>query len=292
MDIYSILRAHDGVAPRSAFLSQGITSYALGRAVHAGQVQRVRRAWYAMPDADEHVVRAVRVGGALSCITALERAGIWVRSEPTVHVAIPANGGRLRSAADTQVVFLDDPSGVSLHWTTAPGVTVRSVATIVDSLAHAALCQPEELALVAIDCALNKKLVSMGDLIRRFEALPRYARRLLARADARSQSGLETLARVRLRRLRIKVRTQVFIEGVGRVDVLVGDRLVLELDGYGFHATGESFETDRRRDLALAARGYRVIRLSYRQVMFEWNEAERVILSMVRRGEHVRPRRR
>jgi very-short-patch-repair endonuclease len=84
----------------------------------------------------------------------------------------------------------------------------------------------------------------------------------------------------------------VFIEGVGRVDVLVGDRLVLELDGYGFHATGESFETDRRRDLALAARGYRVIRLSYRQVMFEWNEAERVILSMVRRGEHVRPRRR
>ncbi|MGX5682511.1 endonuclease domain-containing protein [Schumannella luteola] len=96
---------------------------------------------------------------------------------------------------------------------------------------------------------------------------------------------------MRLRRWRVSVQTQVVIAGVGRVDVLIGDRLVLELDGYGFHATGESFESDRRRDLELARLDYRVIRLSYRQVMYSWEEAESVLLALIRRGEHRWPRR-
>ena len=71
---------------------------------------------------------------------------------------------------------------------------------------------------------------------------------------------------------------------------MIGDRLVLELDGYGFHATGEFFESDRRRDLALSALGYRTVRLSYRQVMHEWDSAEQAILTMIRRGDHLWPR--
>jgi len=43
-------------------------------------------------------------------------------------------------------------------------------------------------------------------------------------------SGLETLARLHLRRRHIRVRSQVHIPPVGWVDLLIGGRLVLELD--------------------------------------------------------------
>jgi very-short-patch-repair endonuclease len=45
--------------------------------------------------------------------------------------------------------------------------------------------------------------------------------------------------------------------------------LVVELDGWEFHKTLHAFETDRRRDAALTAAGYRVIRFSWRQVIRE-----------------------
>lgn len=141
--------------------------------------------------------------------------------------------------------------------------------------------------MAAIDSALNGRLIGMSALEAVFSDFPLSSRLLLDRADGSSQSGLESVARFRLRARRLRVRTQVVISGVGRVDLLIGDCLVVELDGYAFHATGESFESDRRRHLALQALGYRVIRLSYRQVMTEWGSAERVILGMVRRGDHL-----
>ena len=88
----------------------------------------------------------------------------------------------------------------------------------------------------------------------------------------------------------MRVRTQVEISGVGRVDVLIGERLVLELDGRGFHDDDHSFEEDRRRDLELHRLGYVVIRLSYRQVMEQWPRAEQVIRVLVQRRDHMWPR--
>lgn len=286
--LQSSLVENHGVVSRSVLLAAGLTPYEIGRARHVGMLWRVRRAWYAEPGADPKLVGAVRVGGALTCVTALERAGVWIRPDTAIHVAVPANAARLRSISHTRVPLRDEPSGVRLHWRREGGVIAHPITNIVESLAHCAVCQPPELALVAIDCALNRGLATLSDLRPTLTTVS--SQRLLDRADASSQSGLETLARYRLRRLRVLLRTQVFIDGVGRVDVLIGDRLVLELDGYGFHATGEFFESDRRRDLALLARGYRVLRLSYRQVMFEWAEAERVILTLIRRGDHMWPR--
>jgi very-short-patch-repair endonuclease len=89
-----------------------------------------------------------------------------------------------------------------------------------------------------------------------------------------------------LRRLNIRDRPQARIDGVGRVDLLIGDRLVLELDGRGWHSSEEAFEEDRRRDLALLERGYLVIRVSYNQVMTQWDWIERVIRQLVALNEH------
>jgi very-short-patch-repair endonuclease len=53
-------------------------------------------------------------------------------------------------------------------------------------------------------------------------------------------------------------------------DVLWPDRrLVVEFDGYDFHGHRLAFERDRRRDAALVAAGYRVIRVTWHQLTKE-----------------------
>lgn len=46
-------------------------------------------------------------------------------------------------------------------------------------------------------------------------------------------------------------------------------RLVVELDGFGYHGHRAAFERDRARDAAIHAEGYRVIRLTHRQLETE-----------------------
>ncbi len=46
-------------------------------------------------------------------------------------------------------------------------------------------------------------------------------------------------------------------------------RLIVEIDGYQFHGHRAAFERDRRRDQTLAAAGYRVIRVTWRQLVEE-----------------------
>jgi very-short-patch-repair endonuclease len=48
-----------------------------------------------------------------------------------------------------------------------------------------------------------------------------------------------------------------------------GQRLVVETDGRRFHSHARAFERDRRRDQVLLAAGYRVMRVTWRQLMSE-----------------------
>jgi very-short-patch-repair endonuclease len=43
-------------------------------------------------------------------------------------------------------------------------------------------------------------------------------------------------------------------------------RLIAELDGYAYHRTPAAFERDRERDRAAVAAGWRVIRITWRQL--------------------------
>jgi very-short-patch-repair endonuclease len=48
-----------------------------------------------------------------------------------------------------------------------------------------------------------------------------------------------------------------------------GARLVVETDGWAAHSSRTAFERDRRRDAELAARGFQVIRVTWRQLATE-----------------------
>jgi len=98
------------------------------------------------------------------------------------------------------------------------------------------------------------------------------------------------MVRFRLRRLGVKVRSQVFIEDVGRVDLLVGKRLVIEVDSRAHHTGESTYQTDRRRDLVLVARGRLVLRFTYHQIVHEWDAVLKELRLLIRSEAHLRPR--
>jgi very-short-patch-repair endonuclease len=274
MDPVTLVRSLGGIAPGSALRSRGISQDRLDRAVSSGAVRRVRRGWFATPDADAACVLAVAAGGTLSCVSALTQYGVWLLPFEGVHIRVDPHHHGSRSSARR------------LHWLPAVDTPSHGRDSVATALDVAIQCLGAEAAIVAIDSALEKGLVTRVELTRRFASRPRHAE-LLRRADGASQAGIETLVRVRLRSHGIRVRTQVSIPGAGRVDLLVGDRLIIETDGRAFHDDAVAFSRDRRRDLAAQARGYIVVRLSYRQIMAEWPAVEAQLLRLIRRDEHL-----
>jgi very-short-patch-repair endonuclease len=62
-------------------------------------------------------------------------------------------------------------------------------------------------------------------------------------------------------------RVNVYV-GSHLVDFVWHDcRLVVEVDGYRFHSSPTAFERDRRRDADLTAAGFRVLRITWRQLV-------------------------
>jgi hypothetical protein len=60
-----------------------------------------------------------------------------------------------------------------------------------------------------------------------------------------------------------------------------GRRLAVETDGYETHGTRSAFEEDRRKDQLLAVAGWRVIRFSWRQVIYDPARVETVLRAML-----------
>ncbi|MGY1688741.1 endonuclease domain-containing protein [Geodermatophilus sp. SYSU D01105] len=59
-------------------------------------------------------------------------------------------------------------------------------------------------------------------------------------------------------------------------------RIAVELDGAAFHGSAADRERDTRRDVALAARGWVVLRFSYRRLTREPESCRREILAVCR----------
>ncbi|MGJ3510117.1 endonuclease domain-containing protein [Enemella sp. A6] len=130
-----------------------------------------------------------------------------------------------------------------------------------------------------------ESLICMGKL--GFEEAERMLGSRLAGLLDASGSGTETLVRLRLRGLNIKVRPQVRIKDVGWVDFVIGDRLVLEVDSREHHASRSGYHNDRRRDKRLVELGYLVLRITWEDVMFEWDSVVQSILALVRARKHL-----
>lgn len=272
MAIEDDLRRAGGVMRVRRLRERGWSERAVRTTVARQHLQRPRKGWVALPGADPHLVAAARAGVVLSCVTQAERLGLWVlRPDPVPHVAAPARSGGVRA------------SGAIVHW--AEPIVPRHPDGLVDEienvLALVAQCLPFEQALMVWESALDKKLVTLPALSR----LPwrGRGRTVLEQASPYSGSGLETLVIPRLRWMGLPIVPQVWIAG-HRVDFLIGDRLVLQIDG-GSHV-GAQRTSDIAHDAELMLRGYHVIRVGYEQVIHRWHEVQAVIMRAVAQGLH------
>ncbi|AYF98590.1 endonuclease domain-containing protein [Protaetiibacter intestinalis] len=276
MMLLDALARCDGVAHVETLRELGVPPWVAGAAVRTGLVRRPRRGWVATASADLALFAAASAGGRVGCATAARRHGLWVLDEPGLHLSIPHHSGHARPPADAIVHWR------GREWRQGHAL-VDPVATVLRDLAD---CLSVEAALCVVDSALNSGAITLGELERLLSDTRRGAR-LLPLVDPLAESGFETLVRYRLLVAGILARSQVHVDGIGRLDLLVGDRLVIECDGRAHHDDPLARARDRERDLLLTARGYLVIRLDIRQILRDWPLTLAVIRDLVARGQHL-----
>lgn len=254
--------------------------------VQRGEMLRIRRGHFAPVGTADTVIRAVRVGGRLGCLSELRHRGIWVLDDTSLHVQIPPHASDLHHP-DRPGAALGDPLGARLHWHAAAEEGPPGHASVLDALADASRCLERRAWMASVDSAVRLgelKRSSMGELARRVNASSRTD---LARFDSRAESGLETIVRVLARDLGFRVRPQVRFAGVGRVDLVIEDWIVIEADGSEFHDVAMS-PRDRRRDALLAAMNRTVLRPGYSLIVHEPDAVARQMIAAVANHRRVR----
>lgn len=269
---YQALQLEGRVARARRLEELGVSRHHQRELLARGKLIRPQRGWVALPNVDRKLVFAVQHGVVLTCMSMAHKLGLWTAEMPGLHVA-----ARSPNAGHGKV-------GSVTHW--AAPVLLREPDALIDPienvLAYVATCQPREEAHAVWESALRKGLVTRDTLARL--PLGRAARELLGECTEFSDSGLESFVLRRLRALRRRVTPQAWIAG-HRVDFLIDDWLVLRIDG-GQHE-GEQRDRDNQHDALLRLQGYVVIRLSYRQVVVGWTEAQRVIMLHLSQGRPV-----
>jgi very-short-patch-repair endonuclease len=275
--ILNSVRRNGGVVRSTTLIDLGYSKRMIASLTTSGELVRLRRAWVAVPDADPVKMRAALDGVVLTCVTQAMRLGLWVLSSDShVHVAAAGHAGRILVSPHTTV-----------HWALPP--IPRHPNSLEDAvenvLAIVAACQPFERALAVWESALRKGLVDPCTL----ERLPLSgrARDILRAASPYSDSGPETFVVPRLKWMGLRIVPQVWLAG-HRVDFLIGERLVLQIDG-GHHVDAQR-AADIAHDAQLMLMGYHVIRVGYDQVVNDWAAVQDLIMRAVAQGLHLAAR--
>jgi very-short-patch-repair endonuclease len=274
--IHSVCAHLGGLASARELAARGIGRAAIASALRAGAIERVRRGLYIASDAPDHLRTAVAHGGVLGCASVARESGLWVLPlDEHVHVALRPHG---------HVTPHAECSCVS-HWGEVDVSAGR--VNLVDALAQLLLCLGEDAFFAALESALRQRRLGRAELSHLKSRIAESRSWLVDLAGAESESGLESLMKVRMHRLGITLAAQVEIPGVGRVDFVLGDRLIIEVDGRPGHESRESRHKDRIRDAVAAGLGFDTLRFDYALVVHDWSVVEAAILEKCRRGLHI-----
>jgi very-short-patch-repair endonuclease len=275
-----------GGAARAGRLRElGVPRRTLRDACLRGDVVDLGGGAFAIPDADPRLAKAVELSGVLSHASAAQWHGfdLW-NPVGLLHVTVPI--GTTVTAAEVWV-HRGRLKPADVH----PLMPVtRPLRTLLDCARRMPFCD----AVVVIDSALRRRAVHQGTLRAAAEAAggpgSSRLRRAVRHADALSGSGMETVLRLLIDLLDVEVQTQVFIPGVGKVDILINGWLVIEADGFEFHSDREAYRRDRRRDNAVTERGYTRLRFSWEDLVFRRPEVLRQIAAVLAVGPPRHPR--
>ena len=166
--------------------------------------------------------------------------------DPLLHVRVPATAARLRSPSDASAALdREAPRSLRALPVGRPSpleATFRPATGWREASPRCSAARGIVPAMVALDSALNRGALPMQGSESIRGLVP-------ACGSSPARPGVARAATPGSRRSRACCSCggtsgcgrRSFLAGVGRVDLLVGDRLVLELDGRAFHS-GEDFE--------------------------------------------------
>ncbi|MDQ1105490.1 type IV toxin-antitoxin system AbiEi family antitoxin domain-containing protein [Nocardioides zeae] len=257
-----------GLATRAQIAACG--PRAIAAAVAAGEIVRVRRGLYRLPDVDRALRLAAECGGQVALLHAAQAHGWEVALLPDRPTVKLPSGGHVRPvAADTIWGEVDPTTG---------RVTSQRL-TVVDCARRL----PLRDALPVLDSALRHgydptTLLADARAVRGKGAAA--ARRAAELASGLAANPFESRLRALAVDAGLDVRPQVTIglpaetrgtaPATVRPDVVdVGRRLVLEADSWEFHSSKEAFQADCLRYTALTVAGWTVLRFTWWQVMHD-----------------------
>ncbi len=216
---------------------------------------------------------ATLAGGPGSALRRRSAASLWgIRYWDSTRVELVASSQR------------HDRPGISFRCCALPpdeltrkdGIPVTTPSRTLLDLAGALNRSQLERAINEAEVRRLDGALSLDDLVDRHPGAPGTAKLRAIVADGHlseriTRSELETeflsfLDRFDLPRPRVNVGVDAGTRRYEADCAYTAEKLILELDGYATHATRRSFEEDRARDRVLVLAGWRVVRITWRQL--------------------------
>jgi very-short-patch-repair endonuclease len=256
--ITQLARAQHGVVTTTQLAAAGIGPRAVEHRVAKGRLTRVHRGVYQVgPIAGPYsreMAAILATGGVLSHQTAAAIWGVRPPNDGDVHLVASRKARSRRGLKVHRSASLNAAVHLGLPLTTA----ARTLHDLAPLLTQGELDR-------AVEEAVIRGLATPAELTTR-PAL----RRATIEEPQITRSEAERRLRKLVRAARLpRPQTNVRVAG-WEVDALwPRERLVVEVDGFAYHGNRAAFERDRRKDAALVAAGYRVIRITWRQLVDE-----------------------
>jgi very-short-patch-repair endonuclease len=247
------LATHDhGVLSTPELIACGLTRPGIQRRVESGRLHRLYQGVYVVGHAalgpEGRWLAAVKAGGPKAALSHQSAAQLWSlmpRYSGPMHITVPAsrNPRPTRGLAIHRSRTLTGGEIVRRNRipVTSPSRTLRDLKRIL----------PREQWEAAVDRARGRGF-DLRDVV--VDEAPTRS--------ALERKFLKICRRHRIPAPRVNVQVGGFLVDFSWPE----SRLIVEVDGYEFHRGRASFEADRARDAELAARGFRVVRFTYRHV--------------------------
>jgi very-short-patch-repair endonuclease len=277
--IAALAERQHGLVTRRQLLSLGLGRGAIDSRIRRGALHPVHRGVYAvghrLVSRDGRAMAAVLVAGRDAALSRRSAGELWGILLPAAHlpeVARPGSCGGIPDIAVHRAILQADEIG------TVRGIPVTSVPRTVLDLAAVLKRRQLERALNEVEVQRLWDALSLADLLERYPRMRGTAtlRELLASRAPESvtRNDFEELFLALLDANglpRPRVNATLPIRGrLLEVDFMwPAQRLIVELDGREVHGTRRAFESDRRRDRALAVEGWRSARVTWRQLRDE-----------------------
>jgi hypothetical protein len=277
--IARLAEAQHGVVDLDQLRDAGLGFGAINSRVRAGRLHRLHRRVFAVGHTrlsrEGRWMAALLATGEGAVLSHVSAAAAWAlrpSGAASIHATVPTYAGRLRRPG---IVVHRSRTLAAADVADCDGIAVTSVArTLVDV---AGMLAPGPLER-AVERALALRLFDLTSVRTAIDARPTVrGASTLARVVADihdepvlTRSQLEALMRDMCAAHGIEPpEVNSRVEGY-EVDFLWRSRrLIVETDGHAHHGTRTAFERDRAKDARLTMLGYRVVRFTYRQLVYE-----------------------